>query len=167
MRRDLKALALFLRRWLPVALWGGFVLYASTSVGSGNNTARFLKPILEWFHPDLFGVSFTDINYFTRKTAHVVQFIIYASLLWRGLSLPPPLQVGVRTMVAWVLGSAAFLGLLSEGIQLFSPLRKAMLTDVLLDITGAVVGVGVILAARQLAKMPVWKAWASRATAAE
>ncbi|MEI8309457.1 MAG: VanZ family protein, partial [Verrucomicrobiota bacterium] len=119
-----------MRRWLPVGLWAGFVLYASTSVGSGENTAHFLRPILKWIWPDFALASLNDINFFTRKTAHVVQFVVYAALLWRGLRLNPPLAVRTWVVLAWVLGSSAALGFLSEGIQLFSPLRGARFGDV-------------------------------------
>ena len=142
----MKGFSLFLRRWLPVALWAGFVLYASTSVGSGDHSAHYLRPMLAWLFPWLGSASYPDINFFTRKTAHVVQFMVYAALLWRGLRLPPALTVRTRTVVAWVLGSSAALGFLSEGIQLFSAQRTAQLADVGLDFAGAVIGAALVLA---------------------
>lgn len=148
----MKEFSLFVRRWLPVGLWAGFVLYASTSVGSGENTAHVLRPILKWVWPDFALASLDEINFFTRKTAHAVQFLLYALLLWRGLRLAPPLVTRTWVAVAWVLGSAAALGFLSEGIQLFSPLRGARFGDVGLDFAGAAIGVGLILAARSLAR---------------
>lgn len=140
MRGRLKAFSLFLRRWLPVAVWAGVVLYASTSVGSGNHTAGILRTILSWFNPDLGLTTLTDINYGTRKTAHVVQFLVYALLVWRGLSLAPALETSPRRLAFWTIGSAAVLAFASEGIQLFSPFRNALFTDVLLDVSGAVAG---------------------------
>jgi VanZ family protein len=147
----MKGFSLFLRRWLPVGLWAGFVLYASTSVGAGDNTAHFLRPFLKWIWPDLGLSSIPEINFMIRKTAHVVQFVVYASLLWRALRLAPPLAVRTRVALAWVLGSSAALGFLSEGIQLFSPQRTAQLTDVGLDFAGSVIGATLILAIGALA----------------
>jgi|GEM_PF-314655 len=146
----MKGFSLFLRRWLPVGLWAGFVLYASTSVGSGDNTALVLRPFLKWIWPDFGLSSLSEINFLVRKTAHVVQFVVYAALLWRGLRLPPALAVRTRVAVAWVLGSSAALGFLSEGIQLFFPQRSAQLADVGLDFAGAVIGAAFVLAARAL-----------------
>ena len=146
----MKGFSVFLNRWLPVGLWAGFVLYASTSTGSGDNTAHFLRPILAWIHPDLGLASIPEINFFTRKTAHVVQFVVYAALLWRGLRLPPPVTVRVRDALILVLGSSAVLAILSECIQLFSPMRTAQLTDVGLDLAGAFIAVGLIFAAGAL-----------------
>ena len=134
-----------------MCVWAGFVLYASTSIGSGDNTAHFLRPILKWIWPDFGLASLGEINYFTRKTAHVVQFVVYAALLWRGLRLAPPLAVRTRVVVAWVLGSSAALGFLSEGIQIFTPDRGARLSDVGLDFLGSVIGTGLILAIGALA----------------
>jgi VanZ family protein/predicted phosphodiesterase len=132
-------------------VWAGFVLYASTSIGSGDNTAHFLRPILKWIWPDFGLASLGEINYLTRKTAHVVQFVVYAALLWRGLRLSPPLAVRTRVVVAWVLGSSAALGFLSEGIQIFTPDRGARISDVGLDFLGSVIGTGLILAIGALA----------------
>ncbi len=146
----MKGFSVFLGRWLPVGLWAGFVLYASTSMGSGDNTAHFLRPILAWIHPDLGLASVREINFFTRKTAHVVQFFVYAVLLWRGLRLPPPVTVRTRDALILVLGSSAVLAVLSECIQLFSPMRTAQLRDVGLDLAGAFIGVGLVFAAAAL-----------------
>ena len=134
-----------------MCVWAGFVLYASTSIGSGDNTAHFLRPILKWIWPDFGLASLGEINYLTRKTAHVVQFVVYAALLWRGLRLSPPLAVRTRVVVAWVLGSSAALGFLSEGIQIFTPDRGARISDVGLDFLGSVIGTGLILAIGALA----------------
>ncbi len=140
MRGRLKEFSLFLRRWLPVAVWAGVVLYASTSVGSGNHSAGILRTILAWFNPDLGLATLTEINFGIRKTAHVVQFLIYALLVWRGLFLAPALETSPRRLVLWTIGSAAVLAFASEGIQLFTPVRSALFTDVILDVSGAVAG---------------------------
>ena len=140
MRRRLKEFSLNLRRWLPVAVWAGVVLYASTSVGSDNHTAGILRTILSWFNPDLGLATLTEINYGTRKTAHVVQFLVYSLLVWRGLRLEPALETSPRRLALWTIGSAVVLAFASEGVQLFSPLRNALFTDVFLDVSGAVAG---------------------------
>ena len=142
----MKGFSLFLRRWLPVGLWAGFMLYASTGAGSWNNTSHFLRPILQWIYPDLTYATLEQIHFYTRKTSHVMQFMVYAVLLWRGLRLSPPLAVRTWSVLAWVLGSSAVLGFLSEGIQLFYPQRAAQITDVGLDFAGSVLGAGLALA---------------------
>lgn len=103
-----------------------------------------------WIFPDLAAPSLSDINFFTRKTAHVVQFLFYALLLWRGLVLPPAIRKSTWAVVAWIMGTSAVLALLSEAIQLFTPERSARVLDVLLDIGGAAIGVGLVLGIRAL-----------------
>lgn len=144
----MKGFSLLLRRWLPVVLWAGLVLYASTSVASGDRTASIFRPILAWFFPHMNMASVPEINFFARKAAHVIQFAIYAMLLWRGLWLNPPLIVRTRSVVACILGTAALLALASEGIQLFSPMRSSLFSDVWLDVLGAAIGTGIILGVR-------------------
>jgi VanZ family protein len=151
----LKGFSLFLRRWLPVVLWAAFMLFASTGVGSGDNTDSLLKKFLAWYYPGFPSTLIPEINYFIRKTAHVFQFAIYAVLLWRALLLPPPLKVGTRRVVGWIIGSAIFLAFLSEGIQLLSPPRTPLFTDVALDTAGAIAGCALILGIRRLLKRPL------------
>ena len=147
----MKDFFLFLRRWLLVGFWAGFMIYASTGVSSGDNTAHFLRPCLKWIWPDLGLALIPEINFMIRKAAHVVQFAVYASLLWRGLRLDPPLAVRTRAL-AWVLGSSAALAFVSEGIQVFSLQRTPQFTDVGLDFVGSVIGAALILAIGVLAR---------------
>ena len=85
---------LFLKRWLPAAAWGVLILCASTGIASGEHTADFLQRIFAWFHfgsghhPEHLG----EVNFFARKSAHVLQFIIYALLVWRGCRLAPAME---------------------------------------------------------------------------
>lgn len=148
MKGGLKGFSLFLKRWLPVLLWAALVLWASTGAGSGNNTARFLKSLLTWIHPDFMLTSIREINFFIRKTAHVVQFVVYAQLLWRALEMAPALVTQTRQRLLWILGSSAVLAILSEVIQIFSPHRTGLFGDVLLDMSGAVGGSVLLLALR-------------------
>ena len=138
----MKKLLQFLKRWLPVLVWGGMILYVSTGVGSGLHTEKMLRAIFAWFHPGSFRpeTPLNEVNFFARKSAHVIQFVIYALLMWRGLRLPPALDISPRRSAAWVLGSATVLALASEGIQIFTPLRTPLFSDVLLDVSGAVLG---------------------------
>jgi len=146
----MKDFSLFLRRWLPVGLWAGFMLYASTSVGSGDHTAHFFRPLLAWIWPDLRLASYPEINFFIRKTAHVIQFLLFTLLLWRALRLPPPLALRTRDVLACAFGTSAVLAILSEGIQLFSPMRTAQIKDVWLDLLGSVIGVGLVFGIQML-----------------
>ena len=130
-------------RWLPVAAWGALILFASTGVASGQRTADFLQYIFALFH---FGsgaqpAHLGEINYFTRKTAHVLQFVIYALLVWRALRLAPAVETRPQRIFFWAVGSATVLAFASEGIQIFFPARSPLFSDVALDVCGAITGI--------------------------
>lgn len=138
----------FLKRWLPVVIWGGMILYVSTGVGSGLHTASLFRAIFAWFHSGSFPHegSLNETNFIIRKCAHAIQFVIYALLVWRALSLPPALETLPLRIAGWALGSATVLAFASEGIQFFIPSRTPLFTDVLLDVSGAALGILVLLA---------------------
>ena len=130
-------------RWLPVAAWGALILFASTGIASGQRTADFLQYLFALFH---FGsghhpAHLGEINYFARKTAHVLQFVIYALLVWRGLRLAPAVETRPLRVFFWAVGSATVLGFASEGIQIFFPMRSPLFSDVVLDVCGAIAGI--------------------------
>ena len=143
-----------LNRWLPVAAWGTLILCASTSVASGQRTGDFLQYIFALFnfgsgpHPAHLG----DVNFFARKSAHILQFVIYALLVWRGMRLPPALETRPQRIIFWAVGSATVLAFASEGIQLFFPMRSPQFSDVVLDVCGAVAGILCVLALQAIPK---------------
>jgi len=141
----LKGFSLALRRWLPVALWALLVLYASTNVGSSSNTGAALHPFLRWFFPDLPQLQASEVNLVIRKTAHAIQFFILALLLWRAARIKPALAFSNTGLAVWVLSICAVVAALSEGIQIFMPVRGASVADFLLDVGGALFGLLAIL----------------------
>ena len=145
---------LFLKRWLPAAAWGALLLCASTGIASGENTAGFLQSLFAWFHigsghhPEYLG----EVNFFARKSAHVLQFVIYALLVWRGFRLAPAMETRPGRIIFWALGSATVLAVASEGIQVFFPMRSPLFSDVVLDVCGAAVGILYALAFHAIPK---------------
>ena len=151
---QLKIPPLFLKRWLPAAAWGVLILCASTGIASGEHTADFLQRIFAWFHfgsghhPEHLG----EVNFFARKSAHVLQFIIYALLVWRGCRLAPAMEARPGRIIFLTLGSATVLAVASEGIQVFFPMRSPQFSDVVLDVCGAAVGIFCALAFHAIPK---------------
>ncbi|MEI6034789.1 MAG: VanZ family protein [Verrucomicrobiae bacterium] len=142
----------FLKRWFPLAAWVGIVLYASTGICSGDETSRLLRAILAWFHSGHghSGVPLGELNFFLRKSAHVLQFLIYALLVWRGLSMAPAWETLPRRIALWAIGSAAVLAMASEGLQMLSPVRSPLWGDVMLDVTGAAAGAACAMAVQTI-----------------
>lgn len=135
----LKDFSLVLRRWLPVFLWGVIVLVASTDIASAGHTGDLLRKILEWFGAQPH-VDHTESNFFMRKAAHVLQFVVFALLMWRGLRLPPALRIPRWKAAAAIIGLSAAIAFASEWVQMFFPSRGPSLHDVGLDMIGAVIG---------------------------
>ena len=140
----MKTFSLGLRRWLPVALWVGIVIYTSTSVGSVETTTKIARPLFLWFLPWLSEADARTLNIVVRKTMHVVQFLVFAFLIWRAVRLPPAWKVSCRRLCFAIVGASVMLGGLSEGIQVFYVERGASLGDVGLDVLGAVLGAAII-----------------------
>lgn len=137
----MKAFSLVLRRWLPVVLWVGIVMYASTSAGSVEASAKIVKPFFLWIFPWLSEADARMMNMMVRKTCHAIQFLVFSLLVWRAVRLPPALRVSRAALGVGILGAALLLGSLSEGIQLMFKERGASLGDVGLDVLGAALGV--------------------------
>lgn len=80
-----------------------------------------------------------------RKSAHAIQFFVFALLLWRAARIKPALGFSTSELVIWVLSVCAVIATLSEGIQVFMPARGASVADILLDMGGALFGLLAIL----------------------
>jgi VanZ family protein len=141
----LKNVLRFLQRWLPVILWAGLVLYASTSVGSSPRTGSLLETWVRWLFPD---GDFTHLlrgfNIAMRKVAHAFQFFILALLIWRGVRVKPPLQRSDRFLAGGILAFSALIAALSEGIQMLSPTRGPSVMDFFIDMAGAILAIVLI-----------------------
>jgi len=150
MKGRLKDFSLFLRRWLPVAIWVALVLYSSTSVGAAEKTQGTVVPWIVKIFPFLAQFGLTDVNLWIRKTGHVLQFFVLALLLWRALRLGTTTAEGTKRAIAAILLTSLALAIGSEVIQFFSPLRGARISDVLLDFSGTISGLLFIFGIRRL-----------------
>lgn len=121
------------------------VFSASTDLFSSQRTSRFIGPILRWLVPDLSDVAVYRVQYAVRKTGHVTEYAVLAVLLWRALRQPrrdddrPWTGCDARRALAL----AAAYALTDEAHQALTASRMGSGWDVLLDITGA--GLGLML----------------------
>ena len=92
-----------------------------------------LRPLFE-----VVGVTDADLMAFlVRKAAHFTEYAILG-VLARGLFGSLHAERGVRPLPAGLL--VAFVPVVDECIQLFVPGRSGQLTDVLIDLSGVIVG---------------------------
>jgi VanZ family protein len=130
----------FLKYWLPLLIWLGVIFVGSTNVMSAEHTSRYIVPFLLWLKPGISPKAIWTILVVARKCAHVAEYAVLALLLWRALRSVPVLRT--KTLVifgAVLLGCALFAGS-DEFHQTFVKSRTPSVRDVLLDVTGALLG---------------------------
>lgn len=142
----------WLRSWWPALLWSAVIFVASTDTFSAGHTGAFIEPILHWFVPSLSEEQFETIHFFIRKSAHFTEYFVFFLLLYRGIR-------GARrgwhwswAFAAWFI--AAAYSALDEIHQSFVASRTASAWDSLLDSTGALVALFVVLLLYRLLKSP-------------
>ena len=124
--------------WLPVFLWMALMFFGSTDLMSAEHTSRLLTPFLRWLNPDLSLAAIAQVHLLVRKAAHVSEYAIFGGLLFRALRCRVDefwRRVAVALVPAMIFAAA------DEFHQSFVPSRTSSLVDVLLDCSGALLGV--------------------------
>jgi VanZ family protein len=122
---------------LAVAAWVGLIFFSSTSLASQwcEQAFHFLSTmIFSRFGPD--DSPYGLLHLLADKGVHVSLFFVLALLLWK--TLP-----NAQWKIARILMLGATVGSASEFLQSFFPGRDPALRDVLINIAGTAVGVGV------------------------
>jgi len=126
-----------IKAWLPLFLWMALMFFGSTDLMSAEHTSRILTPLLRWWNPDISPAAIAQVHFFVRKAAHLTEYAILAVLLSRAL------RVWVEKFwrrVALTLAPAMIFAAADELHQSFVASRTASLGDVLLDCSGALLG---------------------------
>ena len=124
----------FLNYWLPPVVWGLAVLWLSGDLGSGKNTLGLLQWLLSWF-VDLAPAQLTLINFYARKTGHVLAYGVMYGLWFRAFRAQA--HFGPWRACLWSLGLCLLYASMDEGRQWYYADRGASIRDVFLDMTGA------------------------------
>ena len=127
-----------LRAWLPVALWLTLMFFGSTDLMSAEHTSRFLIPFLRWLDPNISWVTIAHVHLFLRKAAHVTEYAILTGLLFRALH---GLIGGFWRRAAVAFVPAMIFAAVDEFHQTFVPSRTGSVYDVLVDYSGAFLGI--------------------------
>src|SRR5206468_13038871 len=86
-----------LKYWLPALIWLGVIFLASTDLMSAEHTSRFLGPFLRWLKPDVTADAIAKVQLFLRKVAHLTEYAILATLLWRAVYSGTNLNITIST----------------------------------------------------------------------
>jgi VanZ family protein len=134
----------FGKYWLPVFVWMALIFGASTDLGSTQHTSRIIRPLLQFLWPNVSDKTVHDVQVAIRKTGHLSGYAALAALTWRAF------QKGFF-VAGWSWRSArlaevvaALYAATDEFHQSFVPTREASIWDVLIDATGAAIGLTLI-----------------------
>ena len=136
------SLARFCKSWLPVVLWMILIFGGSTQLGAPRNTSRFIGPFLRWFAPNIADKTIGSVQYGIRKTGHVTEYAVLALLFWRARRKtfsPDTPRWNWREAGFAILFSTLY-AVTDEFHQYFVATRQGSVWDVLIDTSGAVLG---------------------------
>ena len=135
----------FVRYWMPAILWTTIIFLGSTDMLSAEHTSRFLVPFLRWIDPQISLAALNAIQVGVRKVGHLTEYAILAMLLWRALRSGTRWQMKMSILFLVAALACAIFAASDEFHQSFVPSRTPSPVDVMIDISGAFVGLAICL----------------------
>jgi len=132
--------------WLPMLLWMALIFGASSDRHSFSHSSRLIGPFVRWLFPHISDHALYRVIFGVRKVAHLTEYAILGLLVWRVLRKPvrndprPWEWRQARLALVLVILYAAS----DEFHQAFVPTRQASVVDVLIDTSGAALGLGAL-----------------------
>jgi VanZ family protein len=118
------------------------IFSASTGLGAPSHTSRFFRPLLHWLFPRLTEEQFQQIHYAVRKTAHFTEYAILGILVWRLVHFDAVFAAFSLRRQGWFALLLCLLYASSDEFhQKFVPMREPAIHDVLIDTSGAGLGI--------------------------
>jgi VanZ family protein len=133
-------LGLYLKYWWPVVIWAVVIFSASADSKSVQHSSRLIEPFVRWLVPDISDEGVRATVLLVRKTAHLVEYAIFAVLLWigfRGSVWPERPPRWSRRAAAAAIAGAILFAITDEIHQTFVPGRQGAVLDVIIDSIGA------------------------------
>ena len=140
-----------------VVIWMSAIFYASTDLFSANHTSRFIEPFLRWVsRGSLSEPEIQELHFLIRKLAHLSEYAVLAVLSWNAIwrTTNPDLATQVRSGEKITFAMAFLVAVVyaagDEFHQRFVPSRGASVHDVMIDATGAIIGLVILQGCRRL-----------------
>jgi VanZ family protein len=134
--------------WLCVVVWIAAVQIFASGSFSANETSRFIGPLLRWLFPDADAVSVATMHLAIRKAAHFVEYAILALLALRAF------RMNFDRPLAWLAAASLLFALVvavvDESRQAAAADRTGALSDVALDMGGAISALALASAVQRL-----------------
>jgi VanZ family protein len=106
-------------------------------------TSRFIRPLLEFLFPAADADTLYLYHAAIRKLAHLFQYGVLGLFALHAFTY-------FKRPVVFALSFVALIAMIDEFRQSFDPARTATPLDVLLDIVGAMLALGVVFAFRRI-----------------
>ncbi len=138
--------------FLAIGVWIAFILSNSlkNAAESGRQSARVLRLLLPLIAKLNIAADAGLMTHLVRKTAHVLEFLVLAVLVSLLFLRKKP-----RVMIPCVLIAGLVIASADECIQYYVDGRAAMAADVLIDLSGAALGLLLGLLFRRKKRNPV------------
>ena len=120
----------------------GVIFFASTGVGTSDNTSRIIGPFLRWLNPDVSDDTIWLVQLIVRKCAHLTEYAILAVLVWfaRRKVAGSFRTWSWREVFTFILPFVFLYAVSDELHQTFVPGRQGSPIDVMIDTVGGFLG---------------------------
>ena len=130
----------FTKYWLPLLVWLALIFLDSTDLMSAEHTSRFIVPFLRWLKPDISPETLASIHFIIRKCAHVGEYAVLGLLLLRAATLMTNSKRSTPVLYLSVLAVCLIVAAADEFHQTFVASRGASVRDIMIDSSGAILG---------------------------
>jgi VanZ family protein len=122
----------------PLFIWIGLILFLGSGQGSMTRTSIIIRPILEFLFPAATEETLQFYHGIIRKCAHLTEYGILGLVACRAL-----VNLSTFRKYFYLFATALVLIVASsdEFNQSFNPERTSSPVDVLIDLTGGVIGI--------------------------
>jgi VanZ family protein len=127
---------MLLSRWLPPLVWSGVILIMSGDLGSAVNTWVLIAQLQKYFLFLQF-LPTSELNHIVRVAGHILAYALLMAFWLRAFRWQWPTHP-IRAILL-SLAMTCLVGVLDEVRQSLYPSRTGKSSDVLLDMSGALI----------------------------
>ena len=140
--------------WVLVAACTFVILVLGGAEFGASQTSRYMLPALRWLFPDLSIRTYLVLIVWIRKIAHVTEYALLGFLAFRAVWLSLQQQSALARVALLALGLAAAVALTDEIRQSYLHNRTGSPWDVAIDVSGALLAIGVALWWQRRGRLP-------------
>jgi hypothetical protein len=140
--------------WLAVAACTSFILFLGGAEFGADRTSHWILPALRWLFPELSIRTYLELIVWMRKAAHLAEYALLGWLAFRAVWLSLVQQSALARVALLALGLAAAVALADEVRQAFLHNRTGSPWDVAIDVSGALLAIGLALAWQRRSRVP-------------